>query len=181
MINNAGQEFVVLREYSKRIGRRTWPMLVIQFTETGTTKEVYKCNAIQGKTKDPYSPSFLGIGFLGEHEKPYYWKQAKRLWSNMLKRCYDSNYAQGYYGRGYTVERRWLCFANFLDDLPNVDDFDNWILGFDKTKPQYNLDKDLKVPGNKVYSRECCAFVPEYENKSAGARNGKPYAKNPKV
>lgn len=180
MKNNAGEEFVVLDKYSKKVGKGVWPMWLIQFTDTGTTKEVYECNAKKGKARDPYAISLLGIACCGDHAKPHYWKQAKRLWTNMLKRCYDKNYAAGYYGRGYTVEKRWLCFENFLDDLPKLPNFDRWLEGFDKSKPQYNLDKDLLVEGNKVYCLKCCAFVPEHENKAAGARNGKPYSRKPR-
>lgn len=180
MKNNAGQEFEILKKYKKQIGKRTWEIWLIQFEDTGTTKEVYACNAKVGKARDPYAISFCGKGCTGEYRKTPYWRQAKRLWSNMLKRCYDENYESGYHGRGYTVCKRWLCFEHFLEDLPKIPNFSEWLDGFDKTKTQFNLDKDLLVEGNKVYCLECCSFVPEGVNKSAGAKNGKPYTKKPR-
>jgi len=181
MKNNSGDYFTVLGEYSKKIKNRIWPMWLIQFEGTGSTIEVYKSNASRGKVKDPYKISFCGVGYIGEPSKPHYRKQAYRLWSNMLKRCYDEKYKSGYYGRGYSVCERWKCFANFLEDLPHLDNFDQWLRGFNDLYPSYNLDKDLRVKGNKVYCKECCSFVLESINKSEGAKNGKPYTKNKRV
>ena len=152
-------------------------MWLIQFEATGYTKEVYTSNASKGKVKDPYTASFCGVGYDGVFNKTPYWKQAKRLWCNMLKRCYDPNYDSGYWGRGITVDSRWLCFSNFLEDLPALGNFDDWLAGFEAGNLKYNLDKDLQVDGNKVYSKECCSFILESVNKAAGARNGKPYTK----
>lgn len=181
--NNSGEEFVVLKEYIKqpKNQNRSFTMWLIQFTKTGSTREVYKSNGEKGKAKDLYNPSCHGVGYSGDHPKPPYWKTARRLWANMIKRCYDPNYESGYYGRGYTVSERWKCFANFLQDLPELENFKEWLKGFEKGNLKYNLDKDLKVKGNKVYTKECCAFVLESLNKSEGAKNGKPFSKNPKV
>lgn len=181
LINNSGQEFTVLEEYKKPYGKRIFTMWLIQFTESGYTREVYKSNAEKGKAKDPYAVSVMGVGYEGEFEKTFYHTQARRLWSNMIKRCYDPNYSAGYYGKGYTVDGRWLCFANFVKDLPELDNFNLWLAGGYDGNPKYNLDKDLKVAGNKVYSKKCCSFVPEGENKAAGARNGKPYTRNQRL
>lgn len=178
--NNSGDEFEVLREYKKVIGKRTFTMWDIKFLGTNTIKTVYKTNAEKGKAKDPYKPSNCKVGYDGEFEKNYFWKQAKRLWSNMIKRCYDPNYKEGYYGRGYSVDSRWLCFANFLEDLPELGNFYEWLDGFKEGYGKYNLDKDLKLEGNKVYCKQFCSFVPEGINKAAGARNGKPFTKKPR-
>lgn len=181
MLNNSGDEFTILKEYSKHIGNRVCVMWLIQFTNTGYTKEVYKNNAKKGKAKDPYEPSIQSKGYEGESNKNLtYYKTARRLWSNMIKRCYDPNYDSGYYGRGYSVSDRWLCFANFLEDVSELDNFDKWLLGFEDQYPRYNLDKDLKVKGNKVYCKACCSFVLESINKSEGAKNGKPFTKKPR-
>lgn len=145
---------------------------VVQFYETGYTTEVLIHNVRQGKITDPYSKSVLGIGYLGEYELTPYWKQAKQLWSNVMKRCYNPKDYMGYFGKAF-VDTRWHCFANFLEDLPKLDNFDKWLEGGDTTKDRYNLDKDTKFPGNKVYSRETCIFITEYENKSAGAINAR--------
>ena len=147
-------------------------MCTVQFDETGYTTTAYIDNVRQGKIKDPYYPSVYGKGHVGEFDKKSYpyWKQAKQLWSNMMKRCYSSKDPRGYYGKGVEVDVRWLCFATFLDDISELENFDKWLVNHG-TGNRYNLDKDLKVEGNKIYSKELCAFVSEHENKSAGALN----------
>lgn len=144
---------------------------VVQFNETGYTATVLIHNVRRGKISDPYSKTVLGIGYLGEYELLPYWKQAKQLWSNMMKRCYNPKDYMGYFGRCF-VDARWHCFANFLTDISKLENFEMW-LNASETGLKYNLDKDLKVPDNKVYSRELCMFVTEYENKSAGAVNAR--------
>lgn len=144
---------------------------LVQFHETGYTTEANIDNARVGKVRDPYYPSSYGKGYYGEPENKPYKKQALQLWRNMLKRCYSSKDPRGYYGKGVSVDSRWLCFANFLEDLPKLRNFDKWLNGYKEGQPKFNLDKDLKIEGNKVYSREACEFVSEYDNKSAGGVN----------
>lgn len=161
--NNAG--------FSGKIISKKAKMCIVQFNETGYTTTVYIDNVRKGKISDPYSKTFLDIGYLGEYELLPYWKPAKQLWSNMMKRCYNPKDYMGYYGRCF-VDTRWHCFANFLTDISKLENFDMW-LNAKETGLKYNLDKDLKVPDNKVYSKELCMFVTEYENKSAGAVNAR--------
>lgn len=182
---NDGSEFIVLaetREFRKESSGKSRPHTFweIQYTETGYTTKVYKANATKGKMKDPYRISVFGKGYCGVFKKVEHWKQAKQLWQNMLKRCYCEKDTKGYFGVS-TVDSRWLCFANFLEDLPKLDNFDKWLAGQNGGKGKYNLDKDLRFPKNKVYSFDACSFVTEYLNKSEGARNGKPFGKNPKI
>lgn len=69
-------------------------------------------------------------------------------WSNMLARCYDINAAKN--NPSYcpcSVVSDWLYFSVFK----------SWM---EEQKWQgKHLDKDLLVPGNKVYSPEACVFV----------------------
>lgn len=162
--NNAGQKLKVFAKMRNKYK--------VQFEETGYTVEAFIVNVKAGKVTDPYAKSFLGIGYLGEFELKPYWKQAKQLWSNMMKRCYNPKDDKGYYGKCF-VDVRWQCFANFLEDLPKLENFELWLLGYTDGQVKYNLDKDLKVPGNKVYSREMCMFETEYLNKSTGAINAR--------
>lgn len=161
--NNAG--------FSGKIVSKKAKQCIVQFNETGYTTTADIHNVRKGKISDPYSKTFLDIGYLGEYELLPYWKQAKQLWSNMMKRCYNPKDYMGYFGRCF-VDARWHCFANFLTDISKLENFEMW-LNASETGLKYNLDKDLKVSDNKVYSRELCMFVTEYENKSAGAVNAR--------
>ena len=165
-LSNAGQEFIVLSEFRKKHLNREHTKWIVQFVETGTTKEVYRENAISGKVRDEYAISVYGKGYSGLYDKKIpYWKKARQLWQNMMKRCYSTKDKKGYYGYA-TVCDRWHCFANFLDDLPKLKNFDLWL---NPTDEKYNLDKDL-IGNGSVYSPLNCQFITEHENKSAGAK-----------
>lgn len=69
-------------------------------------------------------------------------------WKNMLKRCYSENaLAKDPSYRGVTVCSEWLILSNFKA----------WMISQDWQGKA--LDKDLLIPGNKVYSPETCVFV----------------------
>lgn len=163
-INNSGHKLTVFLKRGKKVK--------VLFENTGYTTEAFIDNVKAGKIKDPYEKSFLGLGYIGEFKKVVYWKQAKQLWCNVMKRCYNPKDQQGYYGKAF-VDVRWHCFANFLEDLPKLENFDKWLVGGDTTKDRYNLDKDTKFTGNRIYSKETCMFITEHENKSAGAVNAR--------
>ena len=74
---------------------------------------------------------------------PYY-----RVWMDMLQRCYSPKFQERrptY--KGCSVSEEWLRFSNFRA----------WMEAQDFEGKQ--LDKDLLFEGNKVYSKETCAFV----------------------
>ncbi len=162
-VSNSGLEFIILSRDGKNC--------VVQFVGTGYTRTANIDNARAGKVRDLYNVSVYGYGYYGEFEKVPYWKQAKQLWQNMLKRCYCEKDTRGYFKWGTRVDNKWLCFSNFLSDLPSLENFEKWLLGQREGKEKFNLDKDMKLPGNNVYCREACSFVEDSINKSAGARS----------
>ena len=168
MQNNSGQTFIVLDERKvNRVNSKGYHrQVLVQFKDTGTTKWVYRENATKGKVNDPYAVSVYGLGYTGEADRniPYY-KQAKQLWRNMMKRCYSTKDKKGYYGFAF-VCTRWHCFENFINDLPQLENFDLWL---SKENGNYNLDKD-KYGDGKYYSKENCCFITEHENKSLGGK-----------
>lgn len=91
---------------------------------------------------------------------PYY-----RVWLTMLSRCYSKKFLtkRSTY-LGCTVCKEWLLFSNFK----------LWMQTQDWQNKQ--LDKDLRIPGNKVYSKDTCMFVtPEVNNlfNSCTSKRGK--------
>jgi hypothetical protein len=79
---------------------------------------------------------------------PYY-----SIWSAMIKRCYESkveNKNPSYIG--CTVCDSWHTFSNFR----------SWMILQDYTNKQ--LDKDILVFGNKIYSPDTCLFVSQKIN-----------------
>ena len=71
-----------------------------------------------------------------------------QTWENMLERCFSESYQQRQSTyRGCKPCDDWLIFSNFK----------KWMEQQDWEGKQ--LDKDLLVEGNKVYSPETCIFV----------------------
>ena len=79
---------------------------------------------------------------------PYY-----RVWQSMLRRCYNARALQinpTYIGCSVVPE--WHRFSTFRSWMENQD----W--------KEKSLDKDLLVPGNKVYGPSLCLFVSQQIN-----------------
>lgn len=74
---------------------------------------------------------------------------AHRRWSSMIKRCYShKNIERRPNYKECTVCDEWLTFSNFAKWY-DENAIDGW-----------QLDKDIKIKGNKVYSPSGCLFVP---------------------
>lgn len=143
----------------------------VRFLETGYVTVVDAYNARKGTLKDPYAPSFYDVGSVGVSDKSLtYHNQAQQLWRNMVKRCYSEKDDRGYFGRSL-VDDRWLCFENFLNDIKHLEGFSDWLKGHTDSYYASNLDKDFYVPGNTLYSRNYCRFLPQAYNKSLGKKN----------
>ena len=80
---------------------------------------------------------------------PYY-----QRWHGMLSRCYSDQYKKRYPTYlDVTCSESWRFFS----------DFKSWM---EKQKWYgYELDKDILVEGNKIYSPDTCIFVPQHINK----------------
>ena len=58
-----------------------------------------------------------------------------------------------------TCCKRWLCFANFLEDFEILKNEYNW-----NVDEKLQLDKDILHKGDKIYSLENCVLVPSWIN-----------------
>lgn len=78
---------------------------------------------------------------------------AYNQWKNMMMRCYSPSYQKkkpSYIG--CTVCEEWLKYSVFFEWY-NI-----------HYREGFQLDKDLLVSGNKVYSPDTCAYVPKRIN-----------------
>jgi hypothetical protein len=86
-------------------------------------------------------------------------------WINMLQRAYSKErHARNPSYSGCSVAQEWHLFSRFKEWM----DFQPW--------QGRHLDKDILLPGNKVYSPDTCVFVAPDVNKllcDAGAIRGK--------
>ena len=131
----------------------------IQFLNTGFETKVQLGSIRNGEVKDPYSPSVCGVGILGVkcqtkingvRTKEY------ELWCHMLQRCYSD-----------VLKKRCPTYegCEVSDNFKSYEYFYEWCnkqIGFgDKG---FDLDKDLLIKGNKVYSEDSCVFIPREIN-----------------
>lgn len=78
--------------------------------------------------------------------------QAYKTWAGMIDRCYRPGHEVKF--KAYadcSVCEKWKYFSNFNQNIFI------YIEGFD-------IDKDILIKGNKVYSPEACCFVPRVIN-----------------
>lgn len=110
-----------------------------------------------------YNTSNIPTKINGKHTPEY------AMWREMLRRCYSSEFQERFpHYKGCTVDASWHDFNNFYNDLINM-------VGYESIgcRRSYNLDKDLLVRGNKVYSKDKCAIVPQEINKLIISRKSK--------
>ncbi|UJD04836.1 hypothetical protein PWKp5_00093 [Klebsiella phage PWKp5] len=83
----------------------------------------------------------------------YLGRKSYDSWANMLYRCYDPKFHLKYPTYSdCSVCREWWSFNNFHRWF-----IENYVDG-------YQLDKDLLLPGNKVYSPTTCVYIPHWLN-----------------
>ena len=159
-VSNEGCKFFVI-DYVK------YSDVTVKFCdEYGVEVHTTWQNCQKGQVKNPYFTSQYGVACLGVGDFVTYVNgkptREYELWRGMLKRCYSGAERFKTYAN-VTVCDRWLCFANFIEDLPLIENYDLWR---DNPNQYIALDKDLKQIGveNKVYSLNTCKFVTASEN-----------------
>jgi hypothetical protein len=162
--SNTSGNFILVEEYEPKKTRGTSSIrqIKVRFLETGYEIISDPASINSGAIKDPYYKRFAGIGYFGEPKVPYTNKEYD-IWYTMINKCYNPEYNKypQYGALGVTVDPRWHCFANFIEDLPYIDGYDDYIKSNEKFK--FHLDKDIKqqhLPINKrVYSKDTCTFI----------------------
>ena len=126
-----------------------------------TINEIRYDNFKNGNIKCPYEKRYYGIGFIGEGK----FKTRKNdkntrvydTWKRMLERCYSEKFHEiNSTYKGCEVEKDLLNFQNFAKWY-----YDNY---YEIEGQIMELDKDILVKGNKIYSPETCVFVPHNIN-----------------
>ena len=159
--NTNGLEYIVLNESGFR---GTEYYYDVQFIESKSIKRVEKRNLIKGIIKDDYNKNIYGVACKGSvsSKYPLLNKIAFKRWYAMIERCYCSTAVsyKSYGAKGVVVTERWLCFENFLHDLPYIKGFnyDKYIHG------EIQLDKDILYVCNKEYSLDKCCFLERHIN-----------------
>ena len=85
-----------------------------------------------------------------------------RLWAGVMERCYVEHIDKELSYNEATSSERWKRFDYFLEDISKIEGYELWKqyqIDYPNEKNEYELDKDTKVLGNKIYSLETCRFI----------------------
>ena len=146
--SNSSGDFKILKYNDSR-------SVEIQFVNTGYETSATLGNIKKGDVKDPYVPSVFGVGITGTKYLITISGVKTReyaLWKNMLQRCYSD---------AYRNKRPTYEGCEVSDNFKSYEYFYEWChkqVGF--SNQSWQLDKDLLIKGNKVYSEDSCVFIP---------------------
>ena len=153
-INNQNLEMTI-------INYRNNADIDVQFSDGSITENVKYYNFKRGAVKNHNIPTYLDKGYRG------YGKYKTRVnnvkteeyvkWGAMLTRCYSEKLKQRENYIGCYVCDEWLNFQNFAEWYNN----NTYYLPSNET---LELDKDIKVKENKVYSPDTCILIPKRLN-----------------
>ena len=134
--------------------------ITVQFKTTNELVKTTYGDFIRGNIKSHFTPSVYGVGITGlEPTRDENGEQldSYKCWCEMLRRCYSAKYQkkQPTY-IGCCVSDDWIYYSNFKNWYDN-----NYYKINNKTS---QLDKDILIKNNKVYSPETCIFVPQFIN-----------------
>ena len=146
-INKYGSEIEVV-EYKR------YEEVKVKFTETNYIKWTNWNTLQKGSTISPYCKTVYKYGYIGDgkyNHKDY--PIIYDAWHDMIRRCYYT----GYHKKNPTYIDCEVC-----DEWLNFQDFAKWYENnyYQIENQQMNLDKDILVKNNKIYSPETCIFVP---------------------
>jgi len=129
-------------------------------------------NIKNGQIKYPYLKTVYGIGYYGHGAYSSRINNCKTeqyiKWFSMFNRCYDKSYQE---------KQPTYIGCSVSEEFHNFQNFAMW---YDKNiyacSYPLELDKDLFVLGNKVYSPSTCCFIPkEINNVLSYKRNDSKY------
>ena len=128
-------------------------------------------NLKKGSVKNPYQLSVFGKGFYGvgsysssiNNNHTYTHAPSYVAWKDMLHRCYNpKSHEKNPCYIDCEVSEKWLNFQNFAE----------WYVNHTYYDKGYELDKDILVRGNNIYSEENCTLVPKCINSLLSERAG---------
>lgn len=132
-----------------------WDKVLIRHNdEHGHEAVVERSRIRKGSIKNPYEPFVVGVGYHGVGE--FSARDGDRhmgvynTWKNMIIRGYCPKYKSKMPTYDdCTVDERWHNYQTFAKWHSEQYSEDGW-----------QLDKDLLIKGNKIYSPEVCRMVP---------------------
>ena len=147
--NNFGDFIVVDYVNSNRVK--------IKFVNTKYEMFARIGDILNGQVKDKSCKTVYGVGVVGNKYKTRDDdKKIYSLWCDMLRRCFSDAFKIK-----YKTYKDCTCSENFK----SYEYFYEWCnkqIGFNEHT--FEIDKDLLVKGNKLYSENTCVFLPKEIN-----------------
>lgn len=178
IFNGVEGDFKVLEQFRK--GK--YVSYKIKFLNTGFEKIINSKYVRNGsKIKNKGLATICGVGIVNKKITDEFENKVYNTWRQMLKRCYQKDYAKQHKINEVKVCEYWLYFENFLIDVSKIDGFDEeqYING------QLVLDKDIKSREKNEITREysinTVKFVNKSENQSVSQKTKKIKAVNGKT
>ena len=129
----------------------------VRFEDTNFEAKCQACQLRKGQVRDLYYRSVCDVGYLGEG--PFSDKNTRKVyhtWYSMLTRCYDP--------------KIWVKHPTYKDcsvgkSFHCLQDFGVWFEDqYGSEIEDIQLDKDLLVKHNKLYSPKRCVLLPRQVN-----------------
>ncbi|WP_335871943.1 hypothetical protein [Bacillus sp. 2205SS5-2] len=135
--------------------------VLVRFVDQENTVKTTWHQFVTGRVKNVNDKSKFAIGYIGEGDHPVRvdgrYTTKYLTWSAMLMRCYSKQFQKDHPTyKDVSVCKKWHSYQNFASW------FDANYYEIDGHK--MHLDKDILKKGNRVYSPETCAFVPQFIN-----------------
>ena len=131
----------------------------VKFINTNYETTAHICHIRNGLVKDRLFPSLHGVGVVGDASTTVDGIVLKEctLWRGVIGRCYNNEFhKKSPTYADCSVSEKFKYYPYFKEWCGNQ-------IGFnavdDKGRP-FELDKDILLKGNKVYSENTCCFVP---------------------
>lgn len=136
---------------------RGYESVDVEFIDTGFKTTTTVGNIQMGSVKDVLFKSIYGVGYfgVGVHKAKISGIKCKKYitWTSILQRCYSSK---------CQVRNPTYKVCSVSEDWHNYQNFAGW---FEENYVDgWEVDKDLLIIGNKVYSPDTCVFVPKRLN-----------------
>lgn len=139
---------VVLVEY------KNYRNVKIKFLNTSFEKWARMDHLLKGSVKD--TTVFGEVLSFGVNDFPECCKYVRNRWNHVMRRCYSVKFKEEYasYVRCTSSEnfRSLRYFSSW------------WDIQVGSSNKDWQLDKDILVKGNKLYSEDTCVFVPREIN-----------------
>lgn len=109
----------------------------------------------KGAVKNPFEPSVKGVGFfgVGDYNSSINGVKTKEylVWVGLIGRCYCPVKIK----KNPTYANAKVC-----DEWHNFQNFAEWYVNHEFYGRGYQIDKDILIRGNKVYSPDTCVMIP---------------------